>query len=383
MMHTATDTAHEMSPRSLSLDDQRWRAVLVRDRAFDGRFVYAVSSTGIFCRPTCPSRRPRRERVAFFDTPDAASAAGYRPCLRCRPLEPRADVWGERIRLACQYLSHADGAVTLPTLAARVGTSAFHLQRNFKRIVGVTPREFAEARRLARVKRALRGDDDVTTAFTASGYGSSSRFYERAAPRLGMSPSEYRSGAAGQSIRYATADSPIGAVLVGATDRGVCTVTLGAQAADLVRSLRREFPGATFVEDAHTLRPWLRQIVNAIQGRTAAADVPLDVRATAFQWQVWTALRTIPPGETRTYAEVAASLGRRGSARAVARACAANPVAIAVPCHRVVPAAGGVGGYRWGARRKADLLAREQHPQHPAPASESRRKDASGRKRGD
>ena len=343
-------------------DDDRWRAVLDRDRTADGRFVYAVASTGVFCRPSCPSRRPRRERVTFFASPDAAAAAGYRPCRRCRPLDSGSDPWPARIRLACRYLSRADAPMTLAALARRVGGSPFHLQRNFKRLVGLTPREFAEARRFDTVKRELRGQPDVTTAFTAAGYGSSSRFYERAVPRLGMSPMRYRAGGTGEEIRYAVVPSPLGRVLVAATTRGVCAVSLGDAEADLIERLDEEFPHARLTEDASALREWTHQVVDHLAGRLPVLDLPLDIRATAFQWRVWMALRTIPRGETRTYAQVAASIGQPGSARAVARACATNPVALTVPCHRVVPAAGGVGGYRWGASRKQALLAREARP---------------------
>jgi AraC family transcriptional regulator, regulatory protein of adaptative response / methylated-DNA-[protein]-cysteine methyltransferase len=369
MMHTAL--AHVMD---INTDDDRWRAVLGRDRRADGRFVYAVASTGVFCRPSCPSRRPRRERVAFFASPDEATAAGYRPCRRCHPLDGDADPWPARIRLACRYLSRAESPLTLAALARRVGGSPFHLQRNFKRLVGVTPREFAEARRFDTVKRELRGQADVTTAVTSAGYGSSSRFYERAVPRLGMSPRRYRAGGTGESIRYAVVPSPLGRVLVGATERGVCAVSLGDSAAELVHRLDEEFPHARLIEDASALRGWTSQVIEHLAGRLPTLDLPLDIRATAFQWRVWMALRSIPPGETRTYAQVAASIGRPGSARAVARACATNPVALTVPCHRVVPVAGGVGGYRWGAGRKEALLAREMPS--AAGASTARRRPA-------
>jgi AraC family transcriptional regulator of adaptative response/methylated-DNA-[protein]-cysteine methyltransferase len=355
MMNTAV--AHMID---LETEDDRWRAVLDRDRTADGRFVYAVASTGVFCRPSCPSRRPRRERVAFFASPDAAAAAGYRPCRRCRPLEGGADPWPARISLACRYLSRAEAPLTLAALARRVGGSPFHLQRNFKRLVGVTPREFAEARRLDTVKRELRGQPDVTTAFTAAGYGSSSRFYERAVPRLGMSPRRYQAGGTGEDIRYALVPSPLGRVLVAATARGVCAVSLGDSDARLIERLDEEFPHARLTRDATALHDWTRQVVEHLAGRLPVLDLPLDIRATAFQWRVWMALRAIPSGETRTYGQVAASIGLPGGARAVARACAANPVALTVPCHRVVPAAGGVGGYRWGAGRKQALLAREK-----------------------
>jgi len=345
-------------------DDMRWRLVSARERTADGAFVYAVTSTGIYCRPSCPSRRPRRDRVVFFDASDAARAAGFRACKRCNPDSvAAADPWVDKIRRACVYLSNVDGHPALATLARRLGGSPYHLQRNFKRLVGVTPREYAEACRLGKVKRQLRGGRDVTGAIFEAGYASSSRFYERAVPKLGMAPSVYRRGGAGTTVRYAivdTASPSLGRLLVGATERGVCAVAMGASDAELAAVLSREYPAATIVNDAGALREWSRAIVAHLAGRRPRLDLPLDVQATAFQWQVWQALAAIPYGETRTYAEVASAIGRPRAVRAVARACATNPVALAVPCHRVVPAHGGEGGYRWGAERKKALLARER-----------------------
>jgi len=347
---------------TLNSDDRTmWRAVMARDRQADGRFVYAVRSTGIYCRPSCPSRKPTRDRVQFFETPAHAEQAGYRACRRCRPLEVQpADPWLEKIRRACVYLSNVEGHPSLATLAARLGGSPYHLQRNFKRIVGVTPREYAEACRLQTVKRRLRAGRDVTGAMLDAGYGSSSRFYERAAPKLGMAPKAYQRGGAGIDVRYTIVASPLGRLLVAATPRGVCAVAMGESDQGLERALRAEYPAAAIQSDGGQLARWTRQILAHLAGRVPRLDLPIDVQATAFQWQVWTALAAIPRGETRSYAEVAAAIGRRRAVRAVARACATNPVALAIPCHRVVPAAGGVGGYRWGAARKQALLARER-----------------------
>ncbi|HZR24521.1 MAG TPA: bifunctional DNA-binding transcriptional regulator/O6-methylguanine-DNA methyltransferase Ada [Vicinamibacterales bacterium] len=334
-----------------------WNSVVARDRSADGAFVYAVASTGVYCRPSCPSRRPRRENVAFFDTTGAARHAGFRACKRCHPDEAvTVDPWIEKIRRACAYLTHVDGHLSLAALASRVGGSPYHLQRNFKRIVGVTPREYADAIRLRKVKRGLRRGGDVTGAMTDAGYGSSSRFYERAAPKLGMSPSTYRRGGAGMAIRYATVDSPLGRLLVAATDRGVCSVAMGATDRDLMAHLRSEYPAATIASDTGQLAQWTNAIVAHINGHERRVDVPLDIQATAFQWRVWQALGGIPYGKTRTYAEIAKTIGRPTAVRAVARACATNPVALAIPCHRVVPASGGIGGYRWQTQRKAALL---------------------------
>ena len=362
------NTMARAQQQDLTASEGRWHSVLARDRAADGLFVYAVRSTGVYCRPSCASRRPRRDRVEFFEDAADARAAGYRACRRCRPDDGAvADPWIERIQRACVYLSNVDGHPSLATLAARLGGSPYHVQRNFKRLVGVTPREYAEACRLRKVKHGLRHAADVTTAMLDAGYGSSSRFYERAVPKLGMSPSTYRRGGAGATIRYAVVDSPLGRLLVAATPRGVCAVKMGSTDAALTEALEREFPEATLVADAGSLSRWTRAILAHLDGRSPAGsrsmprlDLPLDVRATAFQWQVWQALAAIPYGETRTYGDVAAGIGRPRAVRAVARACASNPVALAIPCHRVVPASGGEGGYRWGTARKAALLKRER-----------------------
>lgn len=341
-----------------------WEAVLARDSTADGRFVYAVTSTGVYCRPSCPSRRPRRDRVRFFDVPDAAQAEGFRACRRCKPdtVGPTVDPWVDKIRRACVYLSNVDGHPSLATLAARLGGSPYHLQRNFKRLVGVSPREYADAVRLRAVKGRLRQAGDITGAMFDAGYGSSSRFYERAVPKLGMAPSVYRRGGAGMKIGYAIVDAAsasLGRVLVAATARGVCAVAMGSSDAELKRALSLEYPAASIAADAGALARWTKAILAHLAGRQPRLDLPLDVQATAFQWQVWQALSAIPYGETRTYSEVAFSIGKPRAVRAVARACATNPVALAIPCHRVVPAAGGDGGYRWGVNRKKALLSRE------------------------
>ena len=341
-------------------DDNRWRAVTARDRGMDGRFVYAVGSTGIYCRPSCPSRRPRRDRVSFFDTAAEAERGGYRACLRCQP--SRDDLWVNKVRRACVYLANVSGHPSLAALARRVGGSPYHLQRNFKRIVGVTPREYAEACRLRGVKRRLREGGAVTGAMFDAGYGSSSRFYERAAPKLGMRPSTYSRGGAGARVRYTIVDSPLGRMLIAATERGVCSIAMAASDSELERALSVEYPAASISRDDGPLTQWAKTILEHLTGARPAIALPLDVRATAFQWQVWKALAAIPYGETRSYAQVAAAIGRPTATRAVARACATNPVAIAIPCHRVVPSAGGVGGYRWGVARKKQLLARERRP---------------------
>jgi AraC family transcriptional regulator of adaptative response/methylated-DNA-[protein]-cysteine methyltransferase len=350
-----------IQPAIRTTESARWDALVARDWSAAGDFVYAVRSTGIYCRPGCASRRPRRDRVAFFDTAAAAERAGFRPCRRCRPQQATtADPWVDRIRRACIYLANVTGPVTLAALAHRVGGSPCHLQRNFSRIVGVTPRQYAESFRLKRVKRELAGRGSVTDAMLDAGFGSSSRLYERAVPKLGMTPSTYRRGGLGVRITYAGVDASIGRILIAATERGVCAVSIGQNDDELLASLRREYPRATIVKDRGSIARWARIVLAHLAGRRPRLDLPLDIQATAFQWQVWEALAAIPYGTTRTYADIAAAIGQPNAARAVARACASNPVALAVPCHRVVPASGGVGGYRWGAARKEALVAAER-----------------------
>lgn len=340
-----------------SPDSSRLDAVLNRDRAFDGEFVYAVTSTGIYCRPSCPSRRPRPDHVRFFGTAAGAAQAGFRPCRRCHPdtsVDPRA----QRIAEACAFIrTHADRRLTLAALGARASMSPHHFQRTFTRIVGVSPREYADACRMRRFRRDLKNGRTVTTALHEAGYGSASRVYERASGSLGMTPATYRKGGAGAAIRYAIAESAIGRVLVAATDRGVAAVKIAATDAPLERALHDEFHAATIVRDDGTMRPIVRRVLDTLQ--PAGAEVPLDVAATAFQWRVWRALQKIPFGSTRSYQDVARAIGRPSAARAVARACASNPVALVIPCHRVVPASGGTGGYRWGTAVKQAILTQE------------------------
>jgi AraC family transcriptional regulator of adaptative response/methylated-DNA-[protein]-cysteine methyltransferase len=283
------------------------------------------------------------------------------------------DPWLDRIRRACTYLSRAQGHMSLEALAARVGGSRYHLQRNFKRIIGVTPREFAAACRLTKVKQRLRDGVEVSAALYDAGYGSSSGFYRCATRRLGMQPARYRRGGAGLVIRYAITASPLGRLLVAATDQGLCAVAMAGCDRKLRAALRTEYFAARLVHDRQTLAGFTRQVVSHLRGRMPRLDLPLDIRATAFQWRVWAALTAIPRGETRTYAELAASIGKPGAARAVARACALNPAALAIPCHRVVPSSGGVGGYRWGRARKAALLDREFRDEVFQPDTRSRR----------
>jgi AraC family transcriptional regulator, regulatory protein of adaptative response / methylated-DNA-[protein]-cysteine methyltransferase len=346
------DSGTEADP----LDDARWAAVVRRDRRWDGRFVTAVSSTGIYCRPSCPARTPARERLTFFASPADARGAGYRACLRCHPDMGTDSPAVELVRRACAVLDAAEGPMTLTQLGTRLEVSPSHLQRTFKRVTGVSPRDYADARRQGVLRERLRARVPVIDAIYEAGYGSSSRVYEGAGGALGMTPGLYRNGAAGVAIRYTILETPLGTMLVAATDRGLCRVSLGESADTLERGLSHEFPAASRSRDDDFLAPMADALRTRLDGQKPAGDLPLDIRATAFQRQVWDALRRIPLGATRSYAQVAAEIGRPGAARAVARACASNPVAIAIPCHRVVRRDGQLGGYRWGVERKRRLL---------------------------
>jgi AraC family transcriptional regulator of adaptative response/methylated-DNA-[protein]-cysteine methyltransferase len=344
------------------MDEERcWQAVLGREPGFDGVFVYAVRSTGIFCRPTCPSRRPRRAQVLFFGQPAAAEQAGFRACRRCRPggsEHSAAQIeLAERARALIDQ--HPDEVLTLDQLGEAIGASPTHLQRVFKRVIGITPRQYAESQRIDRLKARLKQGDNVTTALYQAGYNSSSRLYEQAPERLGMTPATYGRGGAGAQIGYTITDSPLGRLLVAATERGVCFVSLAETDAMLEAALAHEYPAATIAREDARLGEWIGAVVRHLGGEHTI-DLPLDVQATAFQWRVWEALKAIPYGDTRSYGQVAAALGDRNAARAVARACATNPVALVIPCHRVVREGGEMGGYRWGADRKRALLEHEQ-----------------------
>ena len=341
-------------------DDGRWQAVLERDASRDGSFVYAVATTRIYCRPSCPSRRPGRAHVSFYSTPDEAEANGYRACLRCDPRTMSRPVQ-RQVEQAQQYLDqHATEPVTLEQLSRVVGLSPFHLQRSFKRLVGITPKAYASARRLERMKTRLRKGDTVSRATFDAGYGSGSRAYEHAQARLGMTPGTYRDGGRGMRVRYAVAPTAVGLILVAATERGLCAVALGDDAGELEAGLRLEYPAATVERDDSEVQSHIEDVIGRLTGGRADGNPRLDVKGSAFQWQVWEALRRIPAGETRSYQAIARELGRPTAARAVARACASNPVALIIPCHRVVREDGGLGGYRWGVERKRRLLEQER-----------------------
>ena len=342
-------------------DDAAWSAVLNRDRAQDGSFVYAVRTTGVYCRPSCPSRRPQRANVRFFPTASDAEESGFRPCRRCRPHAATGTSTERSVAAARAYLDqHCDGRVTLRRLAREVGLSPAYLQRAFTRLVGVSPKTYEDALRRDRLKARLRTGESVTRATYAAGFGSTSTIYRHQASALGITPGLYRRGGARASITYGVVDSSLGRVLVARTERGVCAVTLGERDDALERALAAEFPAATRVRDDDAVASWARQVVDAVDGRADGSQIPLDLQGTAFQMRVWRALQQIPAGETRSYGDVATRLGMPRAARAVARACATNRVAVIVPCHRVVASTGKPSGYRWGIERKRRLLQRER-----------------------
>jgi AraC family transcriptional regulator of adaptative response/methylated-DNA-[protein]-cysteine methyltransferase len=339
-----------------------WRAVQTRDAKFNGTFVYGVRSTGIYCKPSCASRRPRRERVSFFPSREEAEAAGFRACRRCRPQHPSALApQTEMVIRACRLIEGSeDGSIPLAKLGALIGVSPHHLQRTFKSITGVTPRQYAAAHRLEQFKARIRKGDDVAGAIYDAGYGSSSRLYEKAPGQLGMTPKTYARGGRGMNINYTVADSPLGKLLVATTGRGICSVTLGDAEGELEAALLKEYPNAEIRRAGDGMGEEVDRLLGYMAGDERRLDLPLDLQATAFQLSVWEELRRIPYGSTRSYREVAEGLGQPKAVRAVARACAANPVALVTPCHRVVREDGSLSGYRWGAERKAKLLARER-----------------------
>jgi len=349
-----------------------WQAVQTRDRGADGAFVYAVRSTGIYCRPSCPSRKPGREQVVFFPLPEAAEQKGFRACQRCRPRATRLrDPRSEAVAAVCRQIDtqirnegddDSKSRLTLTALSTGVGMGPHQLERAFRRVMGITPRQYADAQRMRRLKSSLKKGDDVTTALYDAGYSSSSRLYERSPSQLGMTPATYRQGGAGMQIHYTIVDSPLGRLLVAATDRGISALYLGEKDAPLEAALRKEYPRAEIDSDSagsKNLQGWVSKILAHLRGKEPHLDLPTDVQATAFRRHVWEELKRIPYGATRTYSEVARAIGHPKAIRAVASACATNPVSVVVPCHRVVRADGNLAGYRWGLDRKRALLEHE------------------------
>jgi AraC family transcriptional regulator of adaptative response/methylated-DNA-[protein]-cysteine methyltransferase len=345
-------------------DELRWKAVMDRDATRDGSFFYGVMTTGVYCRPSCSSRRPLRKNVRFYATPAQAEADGLRPCKRCRPLESSGDPMARKIEALCRYIqTHADRPLSLEQLSRQANTSVFHLQRRFKALVGVTPRQYAEAWRLRSLKQGLRDGGPVTRAIYDAGFGSASRVYEKVATRLGMTPRQYRGGGEGVAISYAATDTPLGLLMMGATDRGLCFVQFGSSETALLKQLSREYPAATISPMPSgrndQFDDWMQALSVHLRDSTPL-ELPVDVQGTAFQMKVWSYLQKIPHGEVRSYSEVAEAIGQPAAVRAVASACAANSVALVVPCHRVIRGDGGLGGYRWGLERKRTLIERER-----------------------
>jgi AraC family transcriptional regulator, regulatory protein of adaptative response / methylated-DNA-[protein]-cysteine methyltransferase len=391
--------------------DAAWAAVMGRDAQQDGTFVYAVTTTGVFCRPSCPSRRPHRQNVLFFDAPDSAERAGFRACLRCKPRDAAAPAAAMVEKVRTYVDAHLDDRITLSSLAQHVGVSTFHLQRTFKRETGLSPAQYAAARRAERFRQELKQGANVTRATYDAGYSSSSRLYAVSNAQLGMTPSTYRRGGHGMHIRYATADTEFGRLLVAATERGVCFVELGDDDQTLAAGLAAEYPLATRTQAPAELREWMSAVLATLDGASpraiaprvqmvkpaetvdeaegtetrtapprrpagAAPMVPLDVKATDFKWRVWRALQEIPYGETRSYAQVAAAIGAPRAVRAVANACATNNAALVIPCHRVIGSNGTLTGYRWGVERKRRLL---EHERNQVARRSARDADSTGR----
>lgn len=352
-------------------EEAYWRAVLERDSEANGRFVYAVRSTGIYCKPSCPSRRPRREQVVFFSEPTQAEEAGFRACRRCQPRVCASEAQVELARRACRYIEeHLDETLRLEELGMELGLSQTYAQRLFKRVLGISPRQYAEAQRLERIKSQLKGGASVTRTLYDVGYSSSSRLYERAPAQLGMTPTTYKRGGAGMLIAYTIVDSPLGRLLVAGTERGICRVGLADDDENLECTLRHEYPAAELYRDGEHLRPWLEEVIRHLVGEQPHLDLPLDIRATAFQWRVWEELRAIPYGQTRSYSEIARAIGQPTARRAVAQACKQNPVPLIIPCHRVLREDGSLGGYRWGVERKQHLLDQETETARSTSVSE-------------
>ena len=345
---------------NFATDAARWQAVIERDRRADGVFYYSVRTTGVYCRPSCAARLARRENVAFHASCDAAERAGFRACKRCRPNEPVGTPHAAAIAEACRLIATAEEMPSLDALASTAGLSRFHFHRVFKSVTGVTPRAYATAHRADRVRAELPKSRSVMQAIYDAGFNSSGRFYEASGAMLGMTPGSFRAGGSGVAIRFAVGQCSLGAILVAATTRGVCAILLGDDADGLVRELQDRFPKAQLSGGDHGFEQWVAKAVGFVEAPALGLDLPLDLRGTAFQQRVWQALRAIPAGSTATYSEIAQRIGLPRAVRAVAHACASNPIAVAIPCHRVVRIDGSLAGYRWGIERKRALLAREK-----------------------
>ncbi len=341
-------------------DAERWDAVRRRDRDAEGAFFYSVQSTGVYCRPSCPARLPRRENVRFHASPADAERAGFRPCKRCRPNElGLAERQAAAVAKACRLIEAAEEMPGLDALAKAAGMSRFHFHRVFRSITGVTPKAYADAHRAGRVRDQLTQGGTVTEAIYAAGFNSNSRFYAGASENLGMTPTQFRTGGSGTEIRFAVGECSLGAILVAATDKGICAIEFGDDPDALVHGLQERFGGARLVGADRAFEQWVAKVVGFVEAPEQGLDLPLDIRGTAFQRRVWNAIRRVPPGSTASYTELARRIGAPQAVRAVASACAANEIAVAIPCHRIVRRDGGESGYRWGVERKRTLLRRE------------------------
>src|SRR5712692_1319314 len=349
-------------------DEAKWKAVLSRDAHFDGVFVFAVRTTGIYCRPSCPAKRSNRENVAFFAAPDDAERSGFRPCRRCNPRDAKSLPAAGWVYEICAFIDANLGKrLALSTLATEAGLSPFYFQRTFKKILGVSPRQYVEARRLAKMKRFLRNGETVNDSLYNAGFSSRSRVYEKIASGLGVNPGTIRQGGRGLQIQYTIVDSPLGRLLVGATERGVCAVCMGDSDRTVETVLAEDYPSANLHRNDEAMKEWAGACVKYFAGSSSPLKIPLDVTGTAFQWKVWKKIQSIPYGKTATYSGIAGALGSPNASRAVARACATNHVALVIPCHRVIGKDGGLHGYRWGNERKLKLLKLEQQ----APAKQA------------
>jgi len=341
-------------------DDVRWQAVVARDASFDGQFYYSVETTGVYCRPSCAARLAKRTNVRFHDTREDAVQAGFRPCKRCKPDQPSLDqLHAEKIAQACRLIEGADEEPKLVALAEAVGLSSYHFHRIFKQALGVTPKAYATAHRTKRVRARLGENGTVTDAIYDAGFNSNGRFYANSSEMLGMTPSDFRAGGAGQEVRFAVAECSLGPILVAASDKGICAILFGNDSETLLRDLIAQFPRARLIGGDKVFEELTAKVVGFVEDPAKGLDLPLDVRGTAFQHRVWDALRRIPPGSTASYAEIAEKISAPKAVRAVARACATNRIAVAIPCHRVVRSDGALSGYRGGVERKRALLDKE------------------------
>jgi AraC family transcriptional regulator of adaptative response/methylated-DNA-[protein]-cysteine methyltransferase len=366
-MTIITAPAHSKAP---ILDDPRWARMVVHDKSADGLFWYSVATSGVYCRPSCPSRTPNPRNVQFYDTLEAAKASGFRPCKRCRPDGPSLDA--ERAAIvakACRLIEESEEEPSLDALAAAVGRSAGHFHRLFKAVTGLTPKAYAAAHRAARVRASLAGGASVTKTIYDAGFNSSGRFYEKSTPMLGMTPTRYRAGGADEELRFAVGQASLGAILVASSEKGVAAILLGDDPEELVRDLQDRFPRARLIGADRDYEALIARVVGLVETPSFGLDLPLDVRGTAFQQRVWQVLQEIPAGHTASYAEIAARIGSPKAVRAVAGACAANRLAIAIPCHRVVRHDGSLSGYAWGVERKRALIDRETAQAEQAPRS--------------